>query len=390
MIKKRLFIVGLLLISLLPIYSVKAESTQSVDVYVFVSQTCSHCQKLEADLSEKAKTDSSLKPHFLEVTRNSDNRQLMQQTAEKLKTEVSGVPFTVIGDKYFIGYSGAVERQIDQQISYCQQQKCDNLVGGVGSNQESNQQADQAVVSLPVFGEIDSKSVPLPILTIIIGLVDGFNPCAMWALVFIITLLIGLKDRRRMWAYGVAFIATSAVVYFLFLLAWLNVFQFIGFVRPLQIVIGLLALAIGGYYLYDYQKKEAVCKVTNVKSRQQFFERIKRSVETEHFWLGLAGVIALAAVVNLVELACSAGLPAIYTAVLTASELTSWQYYGYLLLYVLFFMLDDLVVFAIAMKTMKIVAADSKYSKLSRLIGGILMLILGGLLIFAPQLLAFG
>lgn len=374
---------------------IQAQSTSTeVEVYVFVSQDCPHCHRLKADLTDYVKTRPFIKPHYLEVTRDANNRQLMEQTADKLNVKASGVPWTVIGDRFFFGYSPTVERQIKQQIDKCAEQGCSDLVkDSVADDQpeaRTQPQTNTPKISLPVFGEVDSSQVSLPLLTAMIGLIDGFNPCAMWALIFIITLLIGLKDRQRMWAYGVVFIITSAVIYFLFLVAWLNVFKFIGFVRPLQIVIGLLALVIGGYYLYDYQKKEAVCKVTNVKSRQQFFEWMKQSVQTQNFWLGLVGVVALAAVVNLVELACSAGLPAIYTAVLTAANLSSWQYHGYLLLYVLFFMLDDLVVFAVAMKTMRIVGADSKYSKLSRLVGGILMLVLGGLLIFAPQILMFG
>lgn len=376
---------------------VQAES--AVEVFVFVSENCRHCHSLEQTLSNYAETRSWLKPYFLEVS-DPNHRQLMQQVADQLQTNSSGVPFTVIGNQSFIGYSSAVDSQIKRQIDDCHQQSCESLIHQSGdgwtisnqSHQSHDSQPSAASptnIRLPLLGEINVHGLPIPILTILIGLIDGFNPCAMWALIFIISLLIGLKDRRRMWAYGLAFIVTSAVVYFLFLLAWVSVFDLIGFARPLQIGIGLLALGIGGYYLREWHKADNVCKVTNLKGRRQFFERMKKSVLAHRFWLGLFGVVVLALAVNLVELLCSAGLPAVYTAVLSGLELNMWQYIGYLLLYVLFFMLDDMIVFGIAMKTMKITSTDGKYSRISRLVGGVLMLILGCLLIFAPQWLAF-
>ena len=98
----------------------------------------------------------------------------------------------------------------------------------------------------------------------------------------------------------------------------------------------------------------------------------------------------LAAAVNLVELVCSAGLPAVYTSVLAMSNLATWQYYSYLLFYILIFMLDDLIVFILAMSTLQIKAISSHYTKWSGWIGGILMLIIGFLLLFKPGLLMFG
>ena len=93
--------------------------------------------------------------------------------------------------------------------------------------------------------------------------------------------------------------------------------------------------------------------------------------------------------VNLVELVCSAGLPAVYTQVLALSDLPTWQYYAYLIFYILVFMLDDLLIFIIAMSTLRMKAISSKYTRWSSLIGGILMLIIGILLMFRPGWLMF-
>jgi hypothetical protein len=225
----------------------------------------------------------------------------------------------------------------------------------------------------------------------VLGAIDGFNPCAMWALLFLISLLLGMKDRKRMWILGTAFIFTSALVYFTFMAAWLNLILFIGIVAWVRIIIGLIALLGGGYNLKEYFTSPAgVCKVSGGDKKQKFFEKLKDVTKQKNFYIALGGIVVLAFAVNLIELICSAGLPAVYTQVLALSDLSILQYYLYLLFYVFIFMLDDLIVFIIAMKTLEVTGFTAKYSKWSHLIGGILMIAIGLLLIFRPELLMFG
>ncbi|RLC29611.1 hypothetical protein DRH13_05465 [Candidatus Woesebacteria bacterium] len=246
-------------------------------------------------------------------------------------------------------------------------------------------------LTLPILGTIQTANLSLPALSVVMGLLDGFNPCAMWTLLFLISLLLGMKDKKRMWILGTTFIVTSAFVYFLFLTAWLNFFLILGFVFWVRIAIGLIAIGVGIYNLRDYHiNRDAACKVTGGEKRKKTFDKLKGITHEKKFILALGGIILLAFAVNLVELVCSAGLPAIYTQILSISNLSPGQHYSYILLYILFFMIDDLVVFAIAMITLHAVGIQSKYARLSRLIGGILMLIIGGLLLFKPELLMFG
>ena len=158
-----------------------------------------------------------------------------------------------------------------------------------------------------------------------------------------------------------------------------------------RIVIGAVALASGGYNLREYMRnKDGTCKVTSHENRKKVFDRLRAVAHHQQFWMALIGIVLLAFAVNLVELVCSAGLPAIYTQVLSLNDLPAWQYYGYLLLYIFFFMLDDLIVFIVSMATLHVTGITSKYSRYSHLIGGILMLVLGALLILRPELLMFG
>lgn len=366
--KKILLVLTALFLLLLVAGPVQAKEN-SVVVQFFWALGCPHCTKEELFLKSLESKYPQLEIKDYEITNNRQNLALLQKMGKELKADVSGVPFTIVGKKYFSGYLS--DETTGKDIEAVIQNETDSL-------------------TLPIIGRVNLKTLSLPVLTFLIALFDGFNPCAMWTLLFLISLLLGMKDRKRMWLLGTTFIAASALVYFLFLAAWLNLFLFLGFIVWVRIAIGLIALATGGYFLKDYVvNKKAQCQVMGNR-QQKVMEKIKTIVKKKQLLLSLLGIVILAFAVNLVELICSAGLPAIYTKILSLSSLPTWQYYLYLLFYILIFMLDDLFIFFTAMFTLQTVGLQSKYSRFSHLIGGILMLIIGLLLLFKPELLMFG
>jgi len=387
--------------------SVLAQASPAVNVYFFWGDGCPHCAKEEIFLEILEEKYSKIKVYDFEVWKSAPNRNLLAEVGKKLNTEVSGVPFTVVGNQYFVGYFNdqTTGKEIENAALDCLANQCSDIVAPLAGitppeNIEKSQNNSQSsipqnirekIINLPFLGEIDAMNFSLPILTIIMGALDGFNPCAMWTLLFLISLLLGMNDRKKMWILGTTFIVASASVYFVFMAAWLNLILFIGVVFWVRILIGLVALAGGGYNLKEYfTTPEAVCKVTDTDKRQKFFERLKNIAHHPSFLLAFGGIILLAFAVNLVELICSAGLPAVYTQILALNDLTKLQYYFYILFYIFIFMLDDLLVFFAAMITLRMTGITTKYSHWSHLIGGVLMIIIGLLLIFKPELLMLG
>ncbi len=359
---KKIFLILTAIFLLLGLASPTQAKENPILIQFFWAIGCPHCAKEEVFLKSLESKYPQLEIKDYEITANRQNLLLLQETGKKLKADVSGVPFTVVGNQYFSGYL---------------------------SDKTTGKDIEAAIAGIPP--NFKYSHLPLPLLTLVMALLDGFNPCAMWTLLFLISLLLGMKDRRRMWALGIAFIVSSAFVYFLFLSAWLNLFLFLGLVVWVRILIGLVALGAGGYYLRDYWvNKYGACKVMGNERRQKMFEKIRSITRKRQFILALGGIILLAVAVNLVELICSAGLPAIYTKILSLSNLPTWQYYLYLLLYILIFMLDDLFIFFTAMITLQVVGIQSKYSRFSHLVGGVLMFIIGLLLLFKPEWLMFG
>lgn len=374
-----------------------------VGVYFFWGEGCPHCAKEKIFLDKLERDYEEVRVYEFEITRNQANVMLLQEMARDLDVEVAGVPFTVVGRDYWIGYQS--EATTGKEIEAAVIGLIEEEGEAIGSEEgEADKGADEgtgvtiermkrdgASIEVPILGEVEIEGLSLPVLTVVMAVLDGFNPCAMWTLLFLISLLLGMENRRRMWILGVTFVATSAGVYFLFLSAWLNLFLFVGMVGWIRGLIGLVAVGAGGYYLWDFcVNREGGCGVMGDEKRQKVFEKLRGIVLRQRFWMALMGIVLLAVAVNMVELVCSAGLPAVYTQVLSMSELASWQYYMYLVFYVLIFMLDDLFVFFTAMITLRVVGIESKYARYSHLIGGALMLVLGVLLWFKPEVLMLG
>lgn len=398
---KRFFVVFILAFFIMALFITKVEAAAPVDVYLFYGDGCPHCAKAESFLENyDQKQDYRITLHRFEVWNDRDNAKLYDKVREHYNFKTGGVPLIVIGNQLVVGYgndetSGAM---LDQYIQQCFATSCESDVEQIiKDNQpvspptEPNPEEIPSKINLPFIGAVNTATFSLPVLTILIAAVDGFNPCAMWVLMFLVSLLLGMKNRRRMWIIGSTFIVASALVYFVFLTAWLNLFIFLGFIGWIRAIIGLVAIGSGLYYLKEYwQNKKAECKVEVGGFKQKIKESLEDITRSPRFILALVGIIIIAFAVNLVELVCSVGLPAIYTQVLLLSDIPVWQYYLYLLLYILIFMLDDLVVFFVAMIALKSVVFTRKYSRFANLVGGIIILILGVLLIFRPEWLMFG
>ena len=246
---------------------------------------------------------------------------------------------------------------------------------------------------IKIFGHtLNINKMPIPLIATVIGFIDGFNPCAMWVLIFLITMLMNMKNKKRMWALGITFLVTSAFVYLLIMFAWLTIIGSLTTIKWFRLTIALIALIGGLVNLNSFRKslkKQDGCEVVDEKKRKKIITRIKKIVTEKSFILALIGVMALAISVNVIELACSAGLPMAFTQILAINELSTFEYIINILIYILFFLIDDIVVFVIAMITLDVTGISTKYTKYSHLVGGIIMVIIAILMAFKPEWLMF-
>jgi len=373
-------------------------NAKEVTVYLFYSDSCPHCREEKEFLST---IEDKVNIEMYEVTKNQNNSDLLDLVKQSFNCTNNYVPYTVIGEVGLTGYSDTIKSQILHFIDKYEKEDYIDVVskvketGGIVDLEEKKEELKEeqySEITVPILGKVDTKKVSLPIISMIIGFVDGFNPCAMWILIFLISMLIGMNDRKRMITLGLIFLVTSALVYMGIMLSWLEILKKFINESYMQYIIGIVAIIAAIWNLYSYyksRKKETGCEVVNNNSRKKIINRIKKFTSEKSLILAIIGVIGLAISVNFIEFACSAGWPVIFTNILEMNKLSGLENFIYILIYIIFFLIDDIIIFTIAMFTFNIKAISNKYSKYSHLIGGILMLIIGLLMIFAPNILMF-
>ena len=385
-----------LIISLLIILPISVEAKK--DVYLFHDYTCMHC-KAEIEYLNSVKDTYDLDIHLYEIGDRSasyykDNVALFDKVVDKLSINKSKkTPFTIIGDRYYIGFDDSTEKSMDNLLK-----DFDNSINVFKKvvNDEDTSDINMKYGDfneIKIFGHtLNINKMPIPLIATVIGFIDGFNPCAMWVLIFLITMLMNMKNKKRMWALGITFLVTSAFVYLLIMFAWLTIIGSLTTIKWFRLTIALIAL-IGGIVnlrsFYIGLKKQDGCEVVDEKKRKKIITRIKKIVTEKSFILALIGVMALAISVNVIELACSAGLPMAFTQILAINELSTFEYIINILIYIFFFLIDDIIVFSVAMITLDVTGISTKYTKYSHLVGGIIMVIIAILMAFKPEWLMF-
>lgn len=394
------YLVVILFLLMMP-FSVLAKDKE-VTLYLFHGDGCPHCKEEMEYLKTIEKKYKDLKIVKYEVWYDKENSELLKKVQDTFKITTKGVPTNVIGSTVITGFGSSTGKTIERAIEYYQKNDYEDIVsqvkdgsydGEIVDNFSKNEKKSDEELSLntKIFGKVNLKRMSLITAAALIGLIDGFNPCAMWILLFLISVLIGMKDRKRMWALGLSFLITSALVYMVIMLSWISIAVKMTSIIWIRNIIAIIALIGGIINLRNFYKerKESGCEVVDDKKRKKIFSKIKKFTHEKNFFLALIGVIGLAISVNLVELACSAGLPIVFSELLVLNKTSEFMKLMYTLVYIFFFLIDDLVVFIIAMVTMKVTGISTKYNKFSHLLGGIIMIIIGVLLIFKPGWLMF-
>ena len=356
------------------VYNVDAKE---INIKFFYGDGCPICAKEEVFLKELEKK-YDLNIEWYETWYNKENSELLDRIKRENQVTNKGVPYTVVEDSAYLGFNTTISSQIEEKIQ--------NII-----NNEDNEKEKKTVYDIPLIGKVDIKSVSVLLITIVIGLVDGFNPCAMWVLLFLISTLLGMKDRKRMWIIGITFLLTSALVYMIIMLGWLEIVVNITTSILVRNIIAIIAIIGGIINLITFIKTfdKSGCTIVDDKKRIKTFDKIKKFTREKSLFLALIGVITLAIGVNVVELACSAGLPLVFTQILAVNNITGLHALMYILIYIFFFLIDDLLIFVIAMVTLKLTGVSNKYAKYSHLVGGIIMDLIGALLLFKPELIMF-
>ena len=344
------------------------------DIEVFVRAGCPHCEAAKLFLDDLRRERPSLHIALYDIAVDPAARQQLAALAKDRSITTIGVPTFLIGTEVIVGFQSAdttgaeILARLDR-----------NAQGAV-----SHPSAEG--IDTGWFGRLRVDELGLPLFTLLIGLLDGFNPCAMWVLLFLLSLLVNLHDRRKMALIGGTFVAVSGLFYFAFMAAWLNMFLLLGLSRVVQVTLGSVALLVGAVNIKDFFAFHTGISLSIPESAKPgLYVRIRRILQAEYLAGALAGVVILAGLVNTIELLCTAGFPAVYTQILTMHQLPTWQYYAYLGLYNLAYILDDTIMVTIAVITVSRRKLQEQAGRWLKLTSGLVMAGLGALLLLQPK-----
>jgi len=354
---------------------------QQPDIEVFVQPGCPHCGRAKAFLTALGREQPGLVIVERDVATDPGARQQLIALAEAAGIEQFGVPAFSVGGVLLVGFDEAetTGREIRELLR-------SHGPGSAPASREGIAKRVPDIVDLPVLGPLSAGKLGLPLFTLAIGLLDGFNPCAMWALLLVLSLLVNLQSRTKMLVVGGTFVVVGGVLYYAFMAAWLELFLLMGFSRVIQWTLGGFAIVIGAINTKDFWAFRRGPSLTVPHAAEQpLYARMRRVLTAENLAGAIVGVAALSAMVNVVELLCTAGLPAVYTQILSAQGLSRWGYYGYLGLYTAAYILDDSLVLAVATVTFSRRKLQERAGRWLKLLSGTVMLALGLTLILKPE-----
>lgn len=354
-----------------PITVAGSDAAPPPDIEVFVREGCPHCAAAKLFLGDLGRERPDLRLVIRDVAQDGAARQRLDELAALTGTRVTGVPVFYLRGQLFVGFRDAATtgRQLRDLL-----------------DRPSQPRAEPDSIEAPWFGRLNARELGLPAFTVAIGLLDGFNPCAMWVLLFLLSLLVNLRNRPKMALVAGTFVVVSGLVYFAFMAAWLNLFLLVGLSRPVQVVLGGIAGLIGAINVKDFFAfGRGVSLSIPESAKPGVYIRVRRILEAENLAGALAGIVVLAVLVNTIELLCTAGFPAIYTQILALRQLPWWEYYGYLALYNVAYMLDDAIMVTIAVLTLGRHKLQEREGRWLKLISGLVMLGLGLVLLVKPE-----
>lgn len=392
---------------LFPAHAVRAAESDPADptIYFFWGEGCPHCAAAKPFLAGLEEDYPQLEVKDFEVYENPDNRELFFAMAEKHGIEVSGVPTFFLGEDVWVGFiENPIGVEIEQTVAACVASGCPDAGAGVVTPAQPAPAAEptsqpeptptplpeaDGIITLPIFGEVDAGQQSLIVTTSLIALVDGFNPCSLWVLSVLLALTLRTGSRGRVLLIGLTFIVVTALVYALFIAGMFTVLTALSIAPWVRVLVALVALTFAAVNIKDYfWFREGISFTIPDSQKPGIYSRVRSVARTDSVPALVGGTIVLAAGVSLVELACTAGFPVLWTNLLSAQEVGALTFVLLLLLYMLIYQLDELAIFGVAVVTLRASKLEERHGRILKLAGGMLMLTLAMVMIVDPALMS--
>jgi cytochrome c biogenesis protein CcdA/glutaredoxin len=367
---------------------------KKIFIHLFYTEECAPC-KNTVFYFEQLKEDYPLiniQTHDISIQ---ENKELFSSFKELYSLKVDVFPIAFIGETYITGENNIIknlEKEIERCYSketpcICPEDAILSKTNKVPTSKDYISGDDPKTISL--FGkEINLESKSLVLNTVIIAFIDGINPCSLWVLLFLLSIVIYSGSRKKIFLVGFSFLLVTALVYGLFIMSVLNALIF--FYSPIiKAVIVAIAIIFGLINIKDYfWYKKGISLTISDKYKPKLFEKIRNVMNPKNSILTiLLGTIILAAGVAIVEIPCTAGLPLMWANIVAVSGISFTSYLLLLLLYILVYLSIEIAIFIFAIVTLKTTKFTEKHGKVLKLFSGLLIFGIGVIFLFFEKLL---
>ena len=376
-------------------------ASEVVNLYFFRGEGCSHCAEEEPFLQKLVNEvyQNRLVVHEYEIWYNEENAAYAEKFAKAYGEEPSGVPMTFIGPHFITGFNGGHEQEfidyIDEELAVGPVDPKKIAEGELTiqqvleSREQKKNEPQRSVINVPLIGEVDLQNKSLLLTTIIIGLVDGVNPCSLWVLTMLLAMVIHTDSRKKTLIIGFVYLCVTAGIYALFILGVFSLLSYVRFMRWIQIAVACITLVLGIINLKDYFFfKQGVSLTIDDEKKPGLYKKMRNVLKnTDNTWAMIGATVVLSAGVSLVEFSCTAAFPVIWSNILSSHGVTGVEFALHLLLYMLLYQLDELIIFLVVVITMKSKKMEEKHGQVLKLFSGCLMIVLSVVMIINPALM---
>lgn len=370
------------------------ETSNKVNVYIFGASTCPYCNAEKTFFEGYALENKDVVIHYYELDKQKESVKLLTQLGDTFNKNTSAVPMTFVSGNAWIGFSETLKEEILNEINFCLEEPCKDTLDFLEPEQPAlpDDSLPDDKKSINIFGKkISLKDQSLIVNTLIIGFVDGMNPCSLWMLIFLLSIVVYTNSKKKIFIIGIVFLTVTALIYGLFITSVLSAMVFF-YSTFIKVIIVSVAVIFGLINIKDYfWFKKGISLTIADKRKPKIFERMKNLVNPKNnIFTIIIGTIVLAAGVTILELPCTAGLPLLWANIIASSEIAFSKYFFLLGLYLLVYLLDEIIIFLIVALTLKSLKMEEKHGRILKLFSGLLIFSIGVTYAFAQNFMQQG
>jgi len=347
-----------------------AECAGKVCINYFYSPACPSCNSIKDFMSEiEQKYSGNITLHRLNVRDDPQSFEVYSNlcTMQNISLEDRGIPLAVTKDSFLMGtkqIKDNLEKDITNLIAKNETGCIENICHEANATR-ANHTNSQQIVTMP--------------LIMVAAVADSINPCAIGVLIFLIgfLLLSSGKNVKRTVKIAAIYIITVYIVYFL---AGIGIMEILTKLTFLSLVTKIFGIGVGILGIINI--KDAFSNKTS--GTLAIPTKAKPLIERWVYKASIPAAVILGIIVASVELPCTGGM---YLAILTlmAKTVTRNNAITYLLIYNFIFVLPLIILtflFVKGFEAEKLQAWMEKHKKKSRMIMGLILLIVGIILFF--------